>query len=214
MQNGFHLLWGLPILTAKLNPNSYNKKEIIDIVERNYSKQSKRQKWSKSFFNTDIHHSHSDEENSKFEQPNYDLLYKSYIDPVKFYLQKTNLNKDLKIKLDIVNYTASRKESFMEPHIHTKCAFSMIHYIQFDKEESSPTVFLSPYYFNDVWDNQEKLRNNIDKRKSLNSWACSEWKYEVEEDDIIIFPSILRHFVRNVKTSKTRIVVSTNIFLS
>jgi|DEB0MinimDraft_10_1074344.scaffolds.fasta_scaffold84511_2 hypothetical protein len=214
MNDDFHLLWGLPILKTKINPDSYNKKEIIDVVEKNYLKQPIRQNWSNSFFNTDIHHSNSDEKNKNFEKPNYNLLYKAYVDPLKFYLKQINLNKNKKVRIDIVNYTASRNASFMEPHIHSECDFSMIHYIQFDKKENNPTVFLNPYSFNDFWINQGKLISNTDESNPSNSWVFSEWRYDVEEDDIIIFPAILRHFVRNKKTLKTRIVVASNIFLT
>lgn len=211
MVENFHLLWGLPILVTKIKPEHYNKNEIINVIEKNYKKNSVRQNWSKSFFKTDIHHSLCDDENKNFEKPNYKHLQKLYYDVIENYLKKLGFKENVLFNYEIVNYTASRHKSIMEPHLHINCEFSMIHYVQFEKEHNSPTVFMNPYAFIDFWSNKEKLLKKIDPKNTNYSWVFDEWKYVIEEDDCIIFPAILKHFVRNEDTNKTRITIASNI---
>ena len=211
MNDDFHLLWGLPILKTKINSNLYNKKDILEVIENNYKKRTIRQNWSTSYFNTNIHHSLSDDNNKDFDKPNYFYLKKVYFDIIKKYLNNMSFVKNFNFNYEIVNYTASRHESIMEPHLHIDCEFSMIHYLQFDKDKNCSTVFINPYTFNDFWPNKLKLSNKISGKITDQSWVHDEWKYEIEEDDCIVFPAILKHFVRNQNTKKTRVTIASNI---
>jgi hypothetical protein len=213
MKDDFHFLWGLPILKTKIDSNQYNKKDIINVIEKNYQKDSTREKWSASFFDTNIHHSLLDEDNENFEKPNYFYLKKTYNEAILKYFNNISFIKNFNFDYQIVNYTASKYESIMEPHHHIDCEFSMVHYLQFDENKKNSTIFLNPYTFFDYWENKKKF---IDKTHNLNlnhSWLFGEWKHSVEEDDCIIFPSILRHFVRNKNTDKLRITISSNIVI-
>jgi len=211
MSNGFHFLWGLPILITKINPQDYEKKQILDTIEENYNKSNIRNEWSPSYFKTNIHHSLCDENNPEYPKPNYQSLQKIYKNCILEYFSNFNLKKNLNFNFEIVNYTCSKHESVMEPHLHLGCEFSMIHYLQFEKNKNSSTVFMCPYDFNYFWDNKKKIKNKIDKFNIDQSWVFSEWKYQIEEDDCIIFPAPLKHFVRNEKTKISRITIASNI---
>jgi hypothetical protein len=214
MATNFHLLWGLPILKTKIDSNSFNKKEILDTIEQNYNKSNIRENWftvGGGYFETNIHHSLCDDENKNFTKPDYHLLEKIYVEIIKNYLNNLGFYKKFNFDYKIINYTASRHESIMEPHLHIECEFSMIHYLQFENNTHSSTVFMNPYTFNDFWINKNKLSDKISPKNTNHSWVFGEWKYDIQEDDCIIFPSILKHFVRNKKTKKTRITIASNI---
>ena len=213
MTDDFHFLWGLPILKTKIDTNQYNKKDIINIIEKNYQKNNLRQKWSNSYFNTNIHHSIDDDDNENFEKPNYLDLNKIYHEAVQKYFNNISFIKDFNFRHQIVNYTASKHESIMEPHHHIDCEFSMVHYLQFDENTKNSTVFLNPYTFYDYWVNKKKLTDKVYDTSFNHSWLFGEWKHFVEEDDCIIFPAILRHFVRNQNTDKLRVTIASNIYI-
>ena len=211
MNDNFLFFWGLPILITKIDSNKYNKKNIIETIEKNYKISNKRNKWSTSFYQTDIHHSHSDE-SSNFSKVDYSSLQDSYNDCIQKYFKFLNLSKNFNYNYEIVNYTCSDRDSFMEPHIHSFCEFSMVHYCKFDKNEHNSTVFVSPYTFSEYWNNNQKIIQILNDRTDQ-SWLFAEWRPTVEEDDIIIYPSILKHFVRNKKSVKKRISIASNIHI-
>ena len=67
-------MYGLPFFTAKINPDLYEKKEILSQIEKNYKVSRVRNNWSPSAYSkTDIHQSIEDEENPRFKKINYYL---------------------------------------------------------------------------------------------------------------------------------------------
>ena len=204
----FFFCFGFPILISSIKPEAYNKKNIIDTVTRNYNKQNIREHWATGFGQTDIHHSYDDENNSKFEKVDYSSLNNSYAEVLQEYIKNLYPISEGNISFRIVNYTASKEQTYMKPHIHAECEFSMIHYVQFDEEHKS-TTFVSPYTHSDFWKNN--LNHILDLQNTNNSWLHEEWQFPTEEDTVIIFPSILKHYVRNVVSERLRIVISTNI---
>ena len=205
-------IWGLPILKTNLDSKLYNKQQIIETIKQNYQKEQKRQEWSQSFYETNIHHSNCDEDNINFLKPNYSELIPLYQEIIFDYLKYINLKKiKIEIEIKIVNYTASSHNSFMEPHLHCDSHFSMIHHIKFNPEQHQPTVFLNPFAFHGYWLGQNEINENINKDLEKPSFVSGEAKLNIIEDDIVIFPAILKHFVKNKKSNDLRIVISTNI---
>lgn len=210
--NSIKYLYGLPIYLEKIDPKTYQKNKILSQIKKNYSISHERNNWSKnSHLKTDIHHSILDDENKKFNKINYYNLVNEYKKIIDNFFKKTNLKNSFNFKYNIVNYTCSNQNSFMIPHIHGDCSFSLVHYISFDKKQHIPTIFKSPYYFSNLLPNNEKLKNIFDCKFEENSWLDKEWIFDTEEDDIVIFPAILEHYVRNLNSEKLRITISVNI---
>ena len=204
-------MYGLPSFTAKINPDLYEKKEILSQIEKNYKVSKVRNNWSPSAYSkTDIHQSIEDERNPKFKKINYYSLPKQYEKIIANFFQKLFLQKNFNFTYSIVNYTCVRHNSIMMPHIHADCAFSLIHYISFDKKQHTSTIFKSPYYFNQLLPHRKSLQT-IFANKEENSWTYREWAADTDEDDIIIVPAILEHYVRNLKSKKSRITLIVNI---
>jgi len=204
-------LYGLPIYIENINPETYQKDKILSQIKENYTISNKRNNWSKqSNIKTDIHHSLLDEENKNFNKINYYDLLKKYESIINNFFNKTFVKNKFNYKYDIVNYTCTNKNSFMSPHIHTECSFSLIHYVSFDKKQHIATIFKTPYYFTNLLPNSEKLRNTFDNIEE-NSWLRREFVFNTNEDDVVIFPAILEHYVRNIDSEKLRITISVNI---
>ena len=212
--NKFCYLWGMPILITKLDPKEYNKQEILKTITDNYDKDPDREVWASSSMGTNIHHSLEDINNKNFPVPDYTKLIKAYQIPTHHYIQQLGFNTSVNVEQHIVNYTASRKEAFFEPHYHTGCKFSMVHYVQFNPKENSGTVFMNPYLHNEYWQERRHIRKNIGVTDDVShSWIYDEWKFPVEEDDIIIFPAPLKHYVKTYPSKTLRVTISMNIQL-
>ena len=85
----------------------------------------------------------------------------------------------------------------------------MTHYIKFDKT-NDPTTFVNPYVFNDFWIRQNKLSFSV-SNNIQNSWVFDTWTFNTEEDDISIFPAILKHFANLRKSNNIRITLASNV---
>ena len=205
-----YYLFGLPVLITSIKSTDYDKKDIINTIKNNYDKDSKRQEWDKSNYKTNIHHSLLDEKNNNFEKINYKSLLKPYEKAINKYLKSLPVLGKCEISYQIVNYTASKDETFMKPHMHSGCELSMVHYVQFDKEHA-PTTFLSPYTYMGIWDRNDKFNGILQGSDLKNSWLQNEWQFPVKEDDVVIFPAILKHYVRNNKSKRLRMTISANI---
>ena len=208
--NQINYIYGLPAYLTKINPKLYEKKKILSQIEKNYKVSKVRDKWSiNSFIKTDIHHSLEDEKNPKFKKINYYSLSKHYEEIITNFFNKLSLPRGLKFTYNIANYSCVRHNSVMAPHIHGS-AFSLVHYISFDKRQHIPTIFKSPYYFSQLLPQQKNLRA-IFANQAENSWIYKEWIINAEEDDVVIVPSILEHCVRNLDSKKSRITIAVNI---
>jgi len=55
------------------------------------------------------------------------------------------------------------------------------------------------------------LSNKMNLKNLQNSWNMEEWVYDTEEDDLIIFPAVLKHMVKNKDSNKLRITLAANV---
>jgi len=208
--NEINYMYGLPAYITKINPKLYEKNKILSQIEKNYKVSKVRNKWDvNSFIKTDIHHSVGDDD-PRFKKINYYSLPQQYEKIIADFFNKVDLRKSFKFTFVIANYTCVRHNSVMLPHMHTDCTFSLIHYLSLDKKQHLPTIFKSPYYFNQLLPQQKNLRN-IFANQEENSWIYKEWVISTEEDDIVIVPAILEHWVRNLDSKKSRITIAVNI---
>ena len=209
-------LFGFPIYQSSIDEKLFDKKKILKTILSNFKKSKIRSnwsEWSEGFASNKLHHSHSDESNPEFKQPDYNSLIPLYTTEIKAFFESMAMKK-CSFKFEIVNYTCMTEGHHMMHHIHTECDFSAIHYIQFDDKTQDSTVFTNtndyPKFINDVYPqiNQTLIRSEIE-----NSWAHKYFKIVIKEDDLVIFPAMLEHSVPNVKSDKTRVTIVFNIKL-
>jgi hypothetical protein len=212
--NEINYIYGLPAYITKLDPKLYEKNKILSQIEKNYKLSKARNKWAgDSFFKTEVHYLPEDKKNPKLKKINYYSLPQQYEKIITNFLHKLAPQKNFTSTNVIVNCTCIRHNSVMLPHIHTGCTFSLVHYLSFDKKQHLPTIFKSPYYFNQLLPQQENLRS-IFTNQEENSWIYKEWIIDTEEDDLIIVPAILEHGVRNLDSKKSRITIAVNISIN
>jgi hypothetical protein len=212
--NNLYFIYGLPIY--KINIHSLikeEKKKIINIIIKNYNKDPLRNNWDKnSVYKSTIHHCYNDYENKNFNKVDFKFLVPHYKKIIDSFCKEMKVINKYKYTFKIVNYTASKKESFMKFHLHEDCNFSMVHYLKFNNKKHTPTLFESPYYFNDLlpFKNTFKIFSKEDLK---NLWHEKEVFINTVEDDVIIFPSILKHGIFQKKTNELRITIASNIML-
>ena len=211
------ILFGIPIHCIKIDPKSYNKKQIIKIIKHNYKINKFRDKGYDQG-ESNIHHSYHDLDNKEFKNIDYrgvglmdvyDKVFKTFANDILKH------KKHFLYKYDIVNYTAMQKDQFMTSHQHLPSAdFSAIHYIQFDEKKHTPTAFINTHDFSSYL---EYIRTTFikccDDNNLDNSYLFPRYKYSAKEDEMIIFPSCLKHEIprQPYNLNKLRITIASNL---
>lgn len=201
-------LFSSPVWKVKIPPDSYNKQEILEVVEHNYNLQPTRNALAPTFDSTG-HHYYRDWDNPKFKEVDIDPLNKIYKEIIKDFGSKIKVNQLIYCEYEIVNIHASKSNQNLKIHDHPTF-YSTVHYLSLKKEHQL-TTFYNPLiigqYASTISDVKKLVANDIS-----NSNYFHQWNLEVEEDDFVLFPSYLKHEV--IETSNTenlRVTVSTNI---
>ena len=207
-------LFGYPIVKYKINPNNYNKEEVINTILSNYEIDKERNNWDP---NSNLHHSVDDESNIKFKTPNYSILKKIYLNMSKQYVKSLGIDNNIKIK--IINYSVVEKNNHMDPHVHAQADFVGSHYVSFDNQNHQPTLFINPS--EGIFTYARVLKPELhvkflNQKNSLNSWMLPAFTYPAEEDDVLIWPSLLKHGIhkQQKKSNKKRISIAWNIYIN
>lgn len=114
-------------------------------------------------------------------------------------------------------YTAYGKNQSAQVHDHIPDHFSVLHLLKYDKEVHKPTTFINPlqslgralYTQGPIAD---LLRSSQDFRGNgtlFNNWFFSEAK----EGDIVIWPSVLEHFVQKNEVDDLRATIAFNYLI-
>ena len=112
-------------------------------------------------------------------------------------VQHTPINRynfDLGMKINNLWAQRYSTQHFMPPHTHEPSGFSAVLYAEFDKREHQATKFWAPF------------KNTVD---------AMDYRYDpqVNEGDILFFPSFLIHYAEPNKSTKQRTIFSFNSFL-
>tara|TARA_A100001201_G_scaffold52183_3_gene51643 strand:- start:737 stop:1351 length:615 start_codon:yes stop_codon:yes gene_type:complete len=202
-------MFNLPVNTYSIDPITYDKDEIISCIEKNYELDPSRN----AVPNLGSLHQSLCDPNDKFKNPNYEQVSHLYAKSIEQYLADINLT-GCQYRFYVANYTCISEHTNMRSHFHTESDFAAVHYIQFDDKVHSPTRFNNPCSWNEY---AQFIRPNLYKFLSMDmehSWFYDWWECIVKEDDIVFFPSMLKHEIPTQKKSdKNRITVSLNIEL-
>lgn len=112
-------------------------------------------------------------------------------------VQYTDINRfNVDLSMKINNLWAQRytSQQFMPPHTHEPAGFSAVLYAEFDNKEHQPTKFWAPF------------KNTVD---------AMDYRYDpqVQEGDILFFPSYLMHYAEPNNSKKQRTIFSFNSVL-
>ena len=206
------ILFGFPVMSMKIDKNSYDKKSIISTIEKNFKLNKKRNLWDKTSV---LHHAYNDFSNPKYRKVNFDTLVPVYKKVLIAMFNSMTLLSAYDFQCEVVNYTCLSKSNYMASHIHPGVDFTAVHYIQFDKKHHTPTIFENslPHidYINEL---SPQLTKILSKKDNLNSWTCGKWRIDTEEDDFCFSPSFLKHRIDpQTSKNKNRITIVLNIKL-
>lgn len=207
-----NFLFGVPYHRGKIDSNSYNKNKIVADINSNYKKDPHRNKWS----NDNLHHLNSDKNNPDFIDIDFSELIPLYEKEIyKFFGQYEKLSEsnNLKLKIEIVNYTATKNDQYMSEHDHIPSLFYAIHYLKFDPTCHEPTMHrnINSFPSKHVHAN---FYNTMNKKCIENSWLYQRWQFDTDEDDFFIIPGIIEHSIKPSYSDKLRISVVMNINLT
>ena len=104
-------------------------------------------------------------------------------------------------------FNAYNENQGQEMHEHLPSHFSAIHYLSYDKEVHTPTVFCSPFR-QSALSNAPVFSKDIDEVPG--TWVSLQY-VKVDEGDLLIFPSFLEHKVPRQSSNKIRATMSFNL---
>jgi hypothetical protein len=210
-----HSIFGIPIYSSKIPPELYNKNTIIDSISKNFAVDNNRNYWDQTQnYKSNLHHMSNNFEDSNFLKIDFEELYPLYQNEIINCLRQIGFNEIFECEIEICNYTCMKEGHYMKEHVHTS-DFVAVHYLQFDADKHSPTVFSNDQgyssYINTLF---PKLREKINSEKISNSWTSKYFNFPTKEDDFIIAPGILHHLVPPFSNSDIlRMTIVTNIKL-
>ena len=210
-------LFALPIFKVRIDPNSYDKEKIVKDIK--YNKSLKREACTYvTQFGTDNKKDSFEKkyDDVTFRPINFDKLkveYSKVFD--KFFNENIFTKKPFRWELDIRSYSAILEGLRIGSHNHlTEDSFSTCHYVNFKKEHVF-TRFNNPAFYSSLAKFvQVSTINVLDFSSPDNSYLLEDFTMPSQEDDMIIFPSILNHEVpEQSPTKEPRITISTNVKL-
>ena len=195
---------------TNISPDSFNKKELMEVLEKNYQKDPKRNKWgdpTRSSWNHEL----EDWGNPSFIPANLKDLNVQYNRIINEFVLKQKFNTAVNYKYKIVNLTANKSGSYMHKHSHEGSFYAAVHYINLKKEHGLTTFFNGNNSFEYTLFCKND-RDLLDTKEIQNSQFFNTWQLETQENDFIIFPGFLHHEVNSKNdTDELRVTVSINI---
>lgn len=202
-------LFKFPYYKTKIKAEKYNKNDIISSMVSNYSIEPSRNHWNP---HCNLHHEYNDFGNENFQSIDYSMLIPLYASEIKNFIEELKFIEEMHWKFTIENYTVTKGSQNMLPHHHLPSTFSAVHYLKFDSSEHTSTIFHNPSQYGLLLDSQYSNQQKIfDRYDENNLWLWNDVIVDVEEDDMIIFPSILNHSIGASNSNKERITVALNI---
>ena len=201
-------LFSTKIYKTKIDKGLYNYDELLSTIEENYKIQPSR--LDVKDFTANTHNYYEGWNNEKFKKLNLEYLSKIYFNTTKEFFTYYNIADNVDWSIAIVNLSASKKHQGIAIHDHLPAFYSTVHYLRLSCTQQK-IRFFNPLsigkYAGSIYD-LSKIKNHID-----NSNLYQSWTFDVEEDDMIFFPSYLEHDVVNGETDELRISISNNIYL-
>lgn len=203
-------LFSTKIYKTYVDPNLYNRDDIIKAVTINYNKQPDRLDSKK--FQTNSHHTFLGWDNPNFEKIDLSYLNKIYYQKTQEFFDHFKIQKNVKWNGQIVNIHASKSHQGIFRHGHLPAFYSTVHFIKMDETHQKLRFYNPSTHANYI-----NLINNVDNTLEDcidNSIFMYLYTLDLKENDMIFFPSFLEHDAYlNSHTDSLRISASTNISL-
>ena len=194
-------LFEIPVYKLKASKHVEIKQWMIDNIypdfEKNGPNESSRNLYSSYFPGA-----------PKLDRAKFSEFYKADINS---FLDKAGFSRlhNWETKLNFW-YNLSSKDSYQEVHDHlggpVPISYSAIHYVIFDKTEHRSTVFYNP-----LESIIKSLQPTTKEQFRPTDYQSLQKFLDVEEGDLIIFPSYVPHSVSKQESEVPRLTVAINI---
>lgn len=209
-------LFGIPYFHAEIDAGCYQKSQIIDSIIDNYLRDPHRNHWTDSpAQQSDLHHAYADFHNDRFVSVDFSSLIPVYQQKIQTFVDQLFV-QPVDYQFSIVNYTCMSTSQFMMPHNHGSSSFSAVHYLQFDNQQHTATRYCNPCEWKNHIGNifSPKLLTSLNNNDITNSWVNIDWQIPVNQDDFVITPGCVSHYVPpQHSVQQLRITVVVNITL-
>lgn len=199
-----HSMFATPYYKTKIESKKYNKSKIIKQITQNYKIDPNRNVW---LGDSKLHHAYNDENNPKFKQISYDSLLPLYNEKILEFLT-LYFDVPVEYRFYIVNYTCVTSGNYMGMHNHPGTCFSGIHYLKFNKDKHPPTEYHNPtdwaFYVETFFPEPMRAAHT---NPIKHNWIKQSYKLDVEEDDFVITPAVLRHSVPHSNSDELRMAI-------
>ena len=219
-----HPIFSSSLYKGKIDSNTYEKIKIINEITENYYIDPCRNNWGNKTLN--MHMYVNDWNNSRFNKIDLTSLLPIYSQLFDQFIHSLNPLKTIDFNFKIANFTVTNKVNSVMPihsHIDEKdCIFTAVHYLK-TSPTSSVLVLENPLIYNQYMHSsiEEYMKSNFGEQNINYSPYSSFWCIKPVEDEIVIFPSYLKHSVRPITTennscnlnSEFRIAAVINLYL-
>jgi hypothetical protein len=187
------------VYRTKVDPDSYDKKQLIKAITDNFKKSPFRSQWDNTAY---MHHYYNDWDNPKFKKINLENLKKVYAPIIHTFMNDFNFTEKINYNWVVANITACQNSHFMGEHDHLvssdentekegTCYFTAVHYMKF-KPNQNGTTFLNPLMISQYDTTLGKFKKILQNTNEYSAYH-QFWTFDTQEDDFIIIPSYLKH---------------------
>jgi hypothetical protein len=183
-------LFAVPLRKVRLDESAELKEAVLPAILERYEAglYNPPRDWKTDRVHTS--YSASDEKHVILEMPAaYDRLLQSVVPPSKYRVQ-------------LWHNVYWKHEEYQEIHHHVPCHLSFIHFLSFDKSEHKPPIFYDP---------SRIVRAHCRREGIPSEYSQDKVVLDVEEGDVIIFPSYVEHLIPPGVYKTPRVTVSMNL---
>jgi hypothetical protein len=207
-------LFASNLYTYSIDPSLYDKNKIIETVISNYNKNPDRNNWNPT---STLHHYYNDWDNKSFDTVDLSTLLPIYTSIFNNFIGLVSPGAEYSFNIENITVCADNSHT-MSLHDHIAgdgTIFACVHYLKCNDYSAELQVVNPNSFFIypalDVEKSITRLDDNIH-----NSGFFKEWAIKPVIDNLIIFPSYLKHKV--VPQEKTgydfRIAIAINVVIN
>lgn len=190
-------LFPISIHKSKVSNTEEIKKLCLEWVEEEYEKSPSTfsNPWDNDIFTTygrDVGFSWQD-------------ILSQYVPNIEELSKELNISGQVSVNSAWIN--AYKTNQSHDLHDHLPCQFSAVHYLKYNPEVHTSTIFVNPY-------RQVSLSSAPRIDTSIMDLVQPMWTpqslVQIEEGDILIFPSFFEHKVARQQSDEMRVTISFN----
>jgi len=185
-------LFAIPVMKLSLPETPELKEQFLPEILRRYEENlySKPKAWE------------TDRVHTSFEAPKKDMVI-NFMPPVYEKLIRQFVHAQ-EFRVHLWHNVYWKHEEYQERHEHVPYSLSFIHFLSFDKSEHKPPIFYDPARHIKAYIRHEAIAPELFTDRA---------QPDVDEGDVLVFPSYLEHHVPPGQYTKPRVTIAMNVAL-